>query len=326
MGGQMKSRRLIARIAAALSLLAMLAAPALAAEEIRLGKAQGAAWTFLAANIGVEQGIFAKYGLDVAITDLGGDAKLQQALIAKSIDFALGSGPGMAFAAKGSPVIAVASFAGAPKNISAIALANSPIKTVADLKGKLIAVSTVGSLSDWLAKQMAIQEGWGQDGIKAVPLGAIDASIAALRAKQVDAVVLASEAGFQLEDRKEGRVLTGMDKYAPHFITHVVFVHRDIVASNPAQVERFLKGFFASIAYVKANKEKVSELAQRLLHQSPAVAARTYDAEIGMLQTDGTFDPLAVETLKRSYVEMGTLDKAPADEVLFTTRFVPVKP
>lgn len=322
----MKFRQLIGALAAALCTAFGFASASAAADQVQLGKAQGAAWTFLAANIGIEQGIFAKYGLEVAITDLGGDAKLQQAIIAKSIDFALGSGPGMAFAAKGSPAIAVASFGGAPKNIAAITVADSPIKTVADLKGKLIAVSTVGSLSDWLAKQMAIQEGWGQDGIKAVPLGAIDSSIAALRAHQVDAVVLASEAGFTLEDRKEGRVLIGMDKYAPHFITHVVFTHKDTLQSNPALIERFLKGFFASIVFMKANKDKVSELAQRVLHQSPAVAERSFTDEIGMLQTDGTFDPLAVETLKRSYVEMGTLDKAPADDVLFTTRFVPVKP
>ncbi len=125
-------------------------------ELVRVGKAQGIAWTFLPVDVGVAQGFFAKQGLDVEISSLGGDAKVQQALAAGSIEFGLGSGPGMAFAVKGAPAIAVAAFAGPPRNISAIVLADLPIKTVADLKGKLIAVSTVGSLSDWLAKQMAI--------------------------------------------------------------------------------------------------------------------------------------------------------------------------
>ena len=58
----------------------------------------------------------------------------------------------MAFSAQGGASIGVAAFAGPPRNISAIVLADSPIKTVAGLKGKMIAVSTVGSLSDWLAK------------------------------------------------------------------------------------------------------------------------------------------------------------------------------
>jgi hypothetical protein len=131
-------------------------------EQIHIGKAQGNAWTFLPVDVGIAQGLFAKQGLDVDVADLGGDAKVQQAFAAGSIDIGLGSGPGMAFLAKGSPAIGVAAFAGPPRNIAAIVLADSPIKTIADLQGKIVAVSTVGSLSDWLARQMAIQEGWGQ--------------------------------------------------------------------------------------------------------------------------------------------------------------------
>jgi NitT/TauT family transport system substrate-binding protein len=80
---------------------------AYANDQVRVGKAQGSAWTFLPLDIGVERGLFAKQGLDIASADLGGDAKVQQALAAGSIDFGLGSGPGMAFSAKGSPAIAV---------------------------------------------------------------------------------------------------------------------------------------------------------------------------------------------------------------------------
>lgn len=296
-----------------------------AADKLRLGKAQGTAWTFIPADIAVDQGLFAKYGIEVEIVDLTGDAKVQQALTAGSIDFGLGSGPGMAFAAKGSSAIAVAAFAGAPHNISAIVLENSPITTVAGLRGKRLSVSTVGSLTEWLAKQMALQEGWGSDGVQTVALGGIDSAISALRAHEVDAVVLGTEAGYKLEEAHQGRIITDMARYAPHFITHVVFAQKAMVATNPALVERFLKGFFAAIAFVKANKEATSRVAERVLHQSEAVAGRTYDSEMPMFETDGIFDPQAIETLKRSFVEMGTLDKAPANDALFTTQFLPVK-
>src|SRR5260221_10682365 len=77
-------------------------------DRVRVGKSQGSAWTFLLLDIGVEQGLFAKQGIEVEVADLAGDARLQQAFAAGSIDFGLGSGPGMAFTAKGSPAIAVA--------------------------------------------------------------------------------------------------------------------------------------------------------------------------------------------------------------------------
>jgi NitT/TauT family transport system substrate-binding protein len=317
---------MVRRLPLLLLVSALLGGTAVSANElVRVGKAQGNAWTFLPVDVGIAQGIFAGQGLDIEVADLGGDAKIQQALVAGSIDIGLGSGPGMAFLAKGSPAIAVAAFAGPPRNIAAIVLADSPIRTVADLKGKVIAVSTVGSLSDWLARQMAIQEGWGRSGIQTAPLGAIPASIAALKAKQVDAVVLSTEVGFALEERNEGRVLVSMDRYAPDFITHVVFAQKSSVASNPGLIQRFLKAFFAAIAFMRTHKDETTVVAERVLHQSPAVAGRNYDFEIGMLLDDGRFDPKAVATLKQSYVDMGTLPDKPADDVLFTTQFVPVE-
>jgi NitT/TauT family transport system substrate-binding protein len=317
---------MVRRLPLLLLVSALLGGTAVSANElVRVGKAQGNAWTFLPVDVGIAQGLFAGQGLDIEVADLGGDAKIQQALVAGSIDIGLGSGPGMAFLAKGSPAIAVAAFAGPPRNIAAIVLADSPIRTVADLKGKVIAVSTVGSLSDWLARQMAIQEGWGRSGIQTAPLGAIPASIAALKAKQVDAVVLSTEVGFALEERNEGRVLVSMDRYAPDFITHVVFAQKSSVASNPGLIQRFLKAFFAAIAFMRTHKDETTVVAERVLHQSPAVAGRNYDFEIGMLLDDGRFDPKAVATLKQSYVDMGTLPDKPADDVLFTTQFVPVE-
>lgn len=297
-----------------------------AADQVRIGKAQALAWAMLPADIGIEQGLFAKYGIAGHIVALAGDARVQQAIASKSIDFGLASGPGMGFAAKGSPAIAVAAFAGAPRNISAVVRADSPVKDVAGLRGKLIGVSTVGSLTDWLAKQMAVQEGWGRNGVHTVPLGAIPASLAALKARQIDASVLATEAGYQLAERGEARIVVGMEKYAPHFITHVVFARDDILARDPGLVARFLKGFFAAIAFMKTHKAQTLATAERVLKQSPAVAGKTYDYEISMLSDDGRFDAQAVAVLKRSFVEMGTLDKKPADDALFTTRFVPVRP
>lgn len=308
-----------------IAIVLMGAGVAHANDRIRVGKAQGSAWTFLPLDVGVEQGLFAKQGLEIEIANLSGDAKVQQAFAANSIDFGLGSGPGMAFSAKGSPAIAVAAFAGPPRSIAAIVASGSTINKITDLKGKLIAVSTTGSLSDWLAKQMAIQEGWGQDGIHAVPLGAIPTSIAALKTKQVDAVVLATEAGFRLEEQNEGRVVATMDRYAPDFITHVVFAQKSLVATNPGLIARFLEGFFASIAFVKTHKDETSSVAERVLHQSPSLARRVYDFEIGMFSDDGRFEAPAIAKLKQSFIDMKTLQSAPPDAELFNSQFVPIK-
>jgi len=300
--------------------------PAHAADKVHAAKAAGVAWTFTLLDVGIEQGIFAKYGLDVDTSDMAGDARLQQALAAGSVDFGLGSGPSMALAAKGGQAIAVAAFAGEPRNIAIIVGPDSPIKTVANLKGRMVGATTKGSLTEWLVQRLSQQQGWGDNGINMAELGTFDASVAALKTNQVDAMVGALEAGYLLEEKGEGKVLTGLEKVAPKFHTHVVFTRKDLIASNPDLVSRFLKGVFASIAFMKTHRDQTTEIATRILHQSPAVMKRTYDYEISMFEDDGHFDPAAIAVLKDSFIGMGLLTEKPADEQLFTARFLPVKP
>lgn len=314
-------------IAIAIGLLAGIAAHhAAAADKLHVGKSVGTTWTFIQLDVGVQQGIFESYGLDVEIVNFTGDARLQQGLVAGSVDFGLGSGPSMAFAVKGSPVVAVASFANEPRNISVTVPPDSPIKSVADLKGKLLAVSSSGSLTDWLAKRLAAHEGWGTEGMRRVAIGDAVQMTAALKSRQVDGLMGATENGYQLEERNEGRVLIGMEHYVPHFITHVIFANKQLVIEKPALVERFLKGFFASMAFVRANKEKTNAIASPVLHESAAVLNKTYDYELPMMGIDGQFDPQGLELIKDSFVEMGILETKPSDDQILTRRFLPVKP
>ncbi len=297
-----------------------------AADKLRAGKSIGALWAFLPLDVGLDQGIYAKYGIDLDISNHGSGPRLQQALASNSIDVGLSAGSDMAFAVKGSPVLVVAAFAEEPRSVVIMVGADSPVKTVADLKGKLIGIPGVGSVSEWLVWRMAMAEGWGKDGVKIIAQGSVEANLAALRTKQIDGMVGPVEVGFNLEDRQEGRIAVRLAQYAPHFHAHVIFVRRELVDEKPDVIERFLKGFFASIAFMKANKEKTSEIATRVLHDSKSIADRTYDYEVSMLLDDGRFDPQAIQVLKDSFVDMGTLDTKPSDDQLLTTRFVPVKP
>ncbi len=94
--------------------LATIADNARAADMLRVGKAVPEAFSFIPLDIGMQTGIFKKYGIDMQETAFAGDAKMQQAMAAGSIDVGLGSGPAMAFIAKGAPVKAIAAMAGPP--------------------------------------------------------------------------------------------------------------------------------------------------------------------------------------------------------------------
>jgi NitT/TauT family transport system substrate-binding protein len=324
-------RRLFrAVLAAALTGGAMLAlaapvSPAQAAEKLRVAKVVPFAWSFTPLDIGMQQGIFLKHGLDIEASASAGDAKLQQLLTSGSIDIGIGSGPGMAFIVKGVPAKAVAAMYGLPKNMAVMVGYDSDIKTVADLKGKKIGCTTVGSLTDWIGGRISQKEGWGNDGITMVPIGGMPPARAAIKTHQIDGYIGALETGYSLEEAKEWRVITGATPYVDHFITHVIFATNEAIQKHPDAVQAFLDGWFETIAYMKAHKAESIAISAKVINISETVASRVYDEQIGAFSTDGAFDPKAIETLKKSYIEMGLLKETPADSEMFTTQFLPVK-
>src|SRR3954466_14412792 len=303
----------------------LLVAPADAAEKLRVGKAVAFAWTFTPLDIGIQTGIFGKHGLEIEASDATGDAKLQQALTADSLDVGIGSGPGMAFMAKGVPAKAVAAMAGVPRNMAVMVGYNSTAKAVDDLKGKKLGVTTVGSLTDWIGKRINTLKGWGADGITTVPIGGMPPARAAIKTGQIDGYIGALESGYALEEQKEWRVITSATPFVEDFITHVFFVRDEVIQKKPEAVRAFLRGWMDTIAFMKANKDKSVEITAKVINVPPTVAARAYDEQIGIFSADGTFNPKAVSALKDSFMEMGLLKETPADSVMFTTQFVPVK-
>ncbi|MFZ3353668.1 MAG: ABC transporter substrate-binding protein [Xanthobacteraceae bacterium] len=323
---RLSRRRIITALAASAILpLAAPFAPARAAQKLRVAKVVPFAWTFTPLDVGLQEGIFAKQGLDVQASASAGDAKLQQLLASGSVDIGIGSGPGMAFSAKGAPQKAVAEMYGAPRNMAVMVGYDSAVKNVADLKGKKLGCTTVGSLTAWIGQRINEKEGWGNNGIRVVPIGGMPPARAAIKTHQIDGYIGALETGYKLEEAKEWRVITSATPFVDHFITHVIFASNDLIAKNPDAVRAFLKGWFETIAYMKSHKDEAVKISAKAIDISPTVAARVYDEQIGGFSTDGAFDPAAVATLKESFIQMGLLKQTPPDSELFTTQFVPVK-
>jgi len=308
------------------ALLTLAALDASAADKVRVGKSVPFAFTFTPMEVGLAAGIWAKYGIDPEISGFGGDARMQQALTAGSIDFGLGSGPSMGFMAKGVPAKGVAAFASDPRNLSVLVPFNSPYKSLADLKGKKLGVTTVGSLTDWLVKRMAMSEGWGPGGMTSVPVGGLESTLAALKTGQIDAAVMALEVAYNLEAKQEGKALFNTGRFVTDFHTHIIYARHEVIDTKADVVQRFVNGWFATIKFMKANKAKTVEVAAKTLNLPPDVIARTYDNQMGMLSDDGVFNPKAIAMLKQSFIDMEILKTVPDDSVLFTARFVPAKP
>src|SRR5579864_1956936 len=221
------------RILAAAAICLLTQSAVSAAELIRVGNAGRESFSFTPANIGKETGIFAKHNLDLDIAGFGGDAKLQQAMAANAVDIGLGSGPGMAFIAKGAPVKGIAAMAGPPLIFALVVRADGTIKSISDLKGRKVAISTVGSATNWLMNEVSRQQGWGYDGVVQVPIGENGARVAAVKSGAVDACVVEIGTALNFADRGEGRILMRFGDVAKNFLMHVIFATDKIIAQKP---------------------------------------------------------------------------------------------
>src|SRR5262245_38940383 len=301
--------------------LALLMLPAQAAEKLRVGKAVPEAFSFTPVEIGMRTGIFEKNGLDIESIAFAGDARMQQAAAAGSIDILIGSGPAMALIAKGAPSKAVAAMAGPPLLMAIVARPDGP-KSAADLKGKKVSVSTAGSLTYWLVSETSNRQGWGPQGIQIQPMGAMPGQIAALKRGDIDAIVMDIGNALNLEELKEGSIIVRFGELRD-FHVHVIFATTRIIAEKPEAVRAFLKGWFETIAFMRRNKAEAVKIAAEVTGKSESITSRSYDEVISMFSDTGRFDPKALETLRKSYVELKLLPAEPDMSTLYTEAFLP---
>jgi NitT/TauT family transport system substrate-binding protein len=324
----MASRKIRCLAAATFAVIAALATiitvPSSAtAETLRVGKAGRDAFSFVPVDVGADVGIFKKHGLDLEIASFGGDAKLQQAMAADSIDVALGSGPALAFIVKGAPIKGIAAMAGPPLLFALMVRNDDAVKTVGDLKGKKVGVSTVGSVTSWIVSEVSRQNGWGFDGVTQVPIGDDATRIAALRTKSIDAAIVNLAVALNFVQRGEGRVLLRFNDLLKDFHVHVIFATDKAITAKPETLRSFLQGWYETIAFMRMNKPETVRIAKGIMGTDETTTALIYDELMPMFSSTGQFEPKAVAVLSRSFVEMKTLPAEPDMSKLYTEAFLP---
>jgi NitT/TauT family transport system substrate-binding protein len=314
------------RIAGAMFLAVIavaIALPVAAAERLLVGKPDAKGFNFSPLEVGIRLGIFARHGFEIETVTLSGGAKLHQAMIAGSLDIGLGSGPDLSFVAQGATEKGVAAMAGPPLNMAVVVRPDGPT-SVAALKGKRIGITTIGSLTSWLAGELSRRQGWaGDDALKPVALGNFQGTTAGLLAKNVDVIVGNSEGSMIFEKAGRARILMNFGPIVPKFLTHVIFATDVMMAQRPDSIRRFLSGWFETIAWMKQNRDEAIRLSRIVTELPQDIAEEAYDDGIAIFLDDGHFDPESVEVIKRAIVETGALGTLPSNDKLFTEAFLP---
>ncbi|MGI3163602.1 ABC transporter substrate-binding protein [Pseudooceanicola sp. 200-1SW] len=231
---------------AALAMLA--AAPAAFATDKVTMQIDGAAVPFYSPlYAGVENGFFADQDIEVEFIYAGASDILTN-IAAGNVQFGFPNGDAVvAAAANGLPVKVVHTTY--QRGIGALlAKEATGISTYADLKGKTVAVTSLGS-PNYLQLQVGLQKaGLTMDDIKleVVSTGAI---VQALQSDQVDAIVFSELRKYNLEAAGEDVTMILSNDFLPSF-GNVVVTSDKLLASDPDLVKRFTNAVTASYEWV----------------------------------------------------------------------------
>ncbi|HKT17589.1 MAG TPA: ABC transporter substrate-binding protein [Stellaceae bacterium] len=315
--------RPIAALAVAAGVL-VLAPMASAETTLTVGKAAANADPIIPVDVGYQLGIFKKHGLDVKIVTFQGGSKMAQAMAAGAIDIGDGAGTEMAFVAKGVPMRAVCESASTFPFLAIGVPWDSPIKTVKELKGKKMGISSAGSLTDWLTRELESKEGWGPDSVKEVAIGNGAAGIvAAFRDHLVDADIGETALFLNMAEKQTGRLLIRVSDFEGSVASGTLYASNRLIDSDPEAIRTFLAAWIETLDYIRAHKAETVKIESRVTGNPEDVESKDYDLTIGMLTKTCKFDPQALATLRRSFVELKILSAPPDMSKLYTEAFIP---
>ncbi len=308
----------------AASLWAAAGPAANAGATLNVGKADANASPILPTNVADKLGFFKKHGLEVKISDFTGGSKVSQAMLAGSIDIGVGAGTEMAFVSKGAPIIAVCDDAPPIPFIGIAVPWDSLVHTLDQLKGKKIGVSGAGSLSDWLARELAHHEGWGPDGVSRVGIGnGAAAVLAAFRTDAIDADMSVTTNIFNWEEKKEARLLISASKYVGNIAAGTIYATQQLIATDPDALRRFLAAWLETIAYMGTHKAETVKIESEVTGYSESVMAKEYDLTKNMFSKDCKFDAESLANLKQAFIDQKLVESPPDMSKLYTEAFLP---
>ncbi len=173
---------------------------ALAQTKVRVGKAVAKTFGFIPVDVGIDKGFFKKRGLDVEVFTFRGAGPMWSALAAEGIDISIGDSGGPLAIAKGTPIKILVDTRNNLNPFVLIIREGSGIKTLADLKGRKIGVTSHGAFTDWVIKGLSAKQGWDPDtGITRVPLGPFTGQVAAITRGETDGFVWTIDGGWEVE-------------------------------------------------------------------------------------------------------------------------------
>jgi NitT/TauT family transport system substrate-binding protein len=233
-------------------------------------------------------------------------------LISGSLDYSAAATAALRAASTGVPVRALGFMSVQP---TFYLMSRPNIRTLADLRQKIIATSSMGSSGMEVSRIAVRRAGLDpQEDLQILTTGATANAYAALVGGQADAAVLSVP--FNVQAEREGfypLLYAGDITSSPE---SGLSASVDRIRAEPEQVKHMVRGMLRSISYVRDHKPEVTERITRDFGVSQDLADGAYDTMMRSYSLDGEIASGAIEDVVRTQrAEHGLTPDLPINDV-----------
>ena len=316
-------RRFVAGALAATTLPAV-AGPARAQTAVKIGTAVLGDYSMAGPVIvALERGFFKSEGLAAEFIPFRGGPDLLKAVMAGECLVGIsGSTDILVFREAGSPIKMIATHTEGNHFTLNVA---PEIRRVADLKGKAIGVTRAGATTWVFARMLAKKEGGDPDkDVQVVGLGGLDAQLAAMARKEIDAYVW-GDGGAVTELHGKSRVLLRLDSVTPKWISQIQYASEDAIAKQADAIRKSQRALFRGIKLMRDTPKDAAEVVSKKLGWTPEAVLGAHKISGPLLPVDGTINAEALTAMQDTLLEYGLIKKKLPIGDHYTRDFTPVR-
>jgi NitT/TauT family transport system substrate-binding protein len=246
------------RLFVSLSILLLMGLARTHAADAPLVRANYAAFSgaFAPLWIAADRNLFAKHGLNVDLRYIA-PATATQALISKNLDIINPGGEIVEAHLNGEPVVYIAGIL----NRAVMSIYAKPeIKSLADLKGRVLGLTVPGATTDFAARLLLQQAGLtpGKD-VKLLYLKGMVEILAGINQESADAGILTSPTTLKAEHAGLKELVNVTERNIP-MIHAALATTRDYLKTNRDDVRRYLQAYLEGIKIAKTESDLAKQV------------------------------------------------------------------
>jgi len=214
---------------------------------------------YLSVPVAEVKGYFRDQGLENQTIVIPGSTAIA-ALVSGNVDYSGAGGTGMRAALRGAPIKAVMF---QTEKVTWYLLAAADIQKLSDLKGKRVAVGTIGDTQDALITAMVEREGVsGRDITRiAMPSRNTATTILSLKTGAFSAAVVNADESL-LGERQGLRTLAFVGDLFPYPFQGFVTTDK-MIAERPNDVKRWLRAMARALMFIRERPEEAADIAMK---------------------------------------------------------------